>query len=48
MYPMREVTVDEYLEFIGRSRRIEIEDQAIELEPINVRRLEPLELASVL
>jgi len=40
---MREVTINEYLEFIGRNKRIEIEDQVIELEPIDVKRLEPLD-----
>jgi len=39
---MREVTVDEYLEFISRNRRIRVEDQDIELEPIKVKRLKPL------
>jgi len=39
---LREVTFDEYLDFISKNRRIEIEDQVIELEPINVKRLEPL------
>ncbi len=39
---MREVSVDEYLDFISRNRSIVIEDQSISLEPIEVRRLEPL------
>jgi DNA modification methylase len=39
---MREVTVEEYLEFVARNRRIVIEDQEILLEPIDVKRFEPL------
>ena len=39
---MREVSVDEYLDFVSRNRSITIEDQVIPLEPIEVRRLEPL------
>jgi len=38
----REVPVEEYLEFVSKNRRIVIEDQEISLEPIEVRRLEPL------
>jgi len=34
---MREVSVDEYLDFISRNRSIVIEDQSISLEPIEVR-----------
>ena len=46
---MREVSVDEYLDFVSRNRSVTIEDQVIPLEPIEVRRLEPLpdELADV-
>jgi len=39
---MREVSIEKYLEFVNGNRKIEIEDQIIELEPIEVRRLEPL------
>ena len=39
---MREVSVDEYLDFVSRNRSVTIEDQVIPLEPIEVRRLEPL------
>jgi len=46
---MREVPVEEYLEFVSKRRTITIEDQTIPLDPIDVRRLEPLpeELADV-
>jgi len=40
---VREVTFSEYLDFISRNKRIEIEDQVIELEPVDVKRLEPLD-----
>jgi DNA modification methylase len=39
---MREVSVDEYLNFVSRNRSVTIGDQVIPLEPIEVRRLEPL------
>jgi len=39
---VREVPVEEYLEFASTRREIIIEDQEIFLEPIEVRRLEPL------
>jgi DNA modification methylase len=39
---MREVPVEEYLGFVSKYRAIAIEDQVISLEPIEVRRLEPL------
>jgi len=39
---MREVPVEEYLEFASRNKSIVIEDQEIVLEPIEVKRLEPL------
>jgi len=42
MLKMREVTFDEYLEYISRHKEIRIEDQVISLEPIEVKRLEPL------
>jgi len=47
---MREVTVEEYLDFASKHRTITIEDQTIALEPIEVRRVEPLpeELTDVL
>ena len=38
---MREVPVEEYLEFVCRNRRVVIEDQEIPLEPIEVKRLNP-------
>ena len=39
---MREVPVEEYLDFVSKHKAIVIEDQLIPLEPIEVRRLEPL------
>jgi len=39
---MREVPVEEYLDFVSKHKAIAIEDQVISLEPIEVRRLEPL------
>jgi DNA modification methylase len=39
---MREVPVEEYLDFVSKHKAIAIEDQLIPLEPIEVRRLEPL------
>jgi hypothetical protein len=39
---MREATVEEYLEFMARNRRIVIEDREILLEPIDVKRFELL------
>jgi len=39
---MREVLVEEYLDFISKHKTIVIEDQVISLEPIEVKRLEPL------
>lgn len=39
---MREVSIDEYLDFVSKNGSITIEDQAIPLEPIEVKRLEPL------
>jgi DNA modification methylase len=39
---MREVPVEEYLDFISRQKSIVIEDQVISLEPVEVKRLEPL------
>jgi len=39
---MREVSVEEYLDFVSKHKAIVIEDQAISLEPIEVKRLEPL------
>jgi len=40
---LREVTFKEYLEFVEKNKRIVVEDQVIELEPIVVERLEPVE-----
>jgi DNA modification methylase len=39
---MREVTVEEYLDFVSKHKAITIEDQVISLDPIEVKRLEPL------
>jgi DNA modification methylase len=39
---MREVTISEYLEFVSRNREVVVEDQVIRLDPIEVKRLEPL------
>jgi len=39
---MREVSVEEYLDFVHKHKAIVIEDQTISLEPIEVKRLEPL------
>jgi len=39
---MREVSVEEYLDFVSKHKAIVIEDQTISLEPIEVKRLEPL------
>jgi len=46
---VREVTFEEYLDFVSRERRVEVDGQAIELGPVDVERLEPLggELADV-
>jgi len=39
---LREVGVEEYLDFVSRNRKIVIEDQEIELNPIPITRVEPL------
>ena len=39
---MREVPVEEYLDFVSKNKSIVIEDQVISLEPIEVKRFEPL------
>ena len=39
---MREVSIDEYLDFVSKNGSITIEDQVIPLKPIEVKRLEPL------
>jgi hypothetical protein len=39
---MREVPVEEYLDFVSKHKAIVIEDQVISLDPIEVERLEPL------
>jgi DNA modification methylase len=39
---MREVPVEEYLDFVSKNKSIVIEDQAISLEPVEVKRFEPL------
>jgi len=38
---MREVTINEYLEYVSKHKEIKIEDQVISLKPIEVNRLEP-------
>ncbi len=38
---MREVTFQEYLDFVSKHKEIVIEDQVIRLDPIEVKRLEP-------
>jgi len=38
---MREVSFEEYLEYVSEHREVSIEDQVIKLEPIKVKRLEP-------
>jgi len=38
---MREVSIDDYLDFVSKNGSITIEDQVIPLEPIEVKRLEP-------
>lgn len=38
---MREVPVEEYLDFVTKQKVVTIEDQSISLEPIEVKRLEP-------
>jgi len=39
---MREVSVEEYLDFVSKHKAIVVEGQTISLEPIEVKRLEPL------
>lgn len=39
---MKEVTFEDYLEYVRKNREIVVEDQVIKLEPIEVKRLEPL------
>ncbi|MFZ8782809.1 MAG: TRM11 family SAM-dependent methyltransferase [Desulfurococcaceae archaeon] len=39
---MREAPVEEYLDSVSRQKSIVIEDQVISLEPVEVKRLEPL------
>jgi len=39
---MREVPVGEYLDFVSRNKSVAVEDQVIQLEPIEVKRLDPL------
>jgi len=38
---MREVLLEEYLEFVKNNNRMVIEDQVIELKPIDITRLHP-------
>ncbi|MEZ0290288.1 MAG: DNA methyltransferase [Sulfolobales archaeon] len=40
---MREISISEYLDFISRYREIRVEDQVIKLEPIEIKRLDPLD-----
>jgi DNA modification methylase len=40
-YLMREVSIDEYLEYVRGNDRIVVEDQVVELKPIKVKRLTP-------
>ncbi len=40
---MREVTFEEYLEYVSKHRELVVEDQVIRLEPIEVKGLEPVE-----
>jgi len=39
---MREVPVEEYLDFVSKNKSVVVEDQVISLEPIEVKRFEPL------
>lgn len=39
---MREVTYEEYLEYVKENKEIAVEDQVIKLEPVNVTHIEPL------
>ena len=39
---IREVTYEEYLEYVRRNKEITIEDQVISLEPMKITRLEPV------
>ncbi|MDK2853753.1 MAG: hypothetical protein PWP49_1823 [Thermococcaceae archaeon] len=39
---MREVTYEEYLEYVKKNDKFEVENQEIKLEPIRITRLEPL------
>jgi DNA modification methylase len=39
---MREGSVEEYLDFVSKHKAITIEDQVISLDPLEVKRLEPL------
>jgi len=39
---MREVSIEEYLDFISKNKSVVVEDQEIVLEPIEVSRLEPM------
>jgi len=38
---MREVSVEEYLDYVSRNKTIVVEDQTISLEPIKIKRIEP-------
>ena len=40
---MKEVSYSEYLEYISRNRRVVVEDQEVLLEPIEVKRLVPVD-----
>lgn len=38
---MREITFEEYMDFVSRRRVVRVEDQEIPLEPVDVARLLP-------
>jgi len=38
---MREVSVEEYLDYVSKNKTIVVEDQTISLEPIKIKRIEP-------
>ena len=42
MIKMREVTFEEYLNYVSKHREVVIEGESISLEPIEVKRLEPM------
>ncbi|NAZ13689.1 MAG: methyltransferase domain-containing protein, partial [Desulfurococcales archaeon] len=38
---MREISVEEYLDYVSKNKTIVVEDQTISLEPIKIKRIEP-------